>query len=180
MELAFWFCTLVPEVWAVACLARQPLFVRIRLIVGIVVLLASGFTSTFTDVFALWIAMLITSSIAHVGVTIVVFFLFRAAHAQSKDEFTRQLVACTAPLLAVVWCAYPAWWLAAQFSLMTPSAELIGWRLITFAAKFALASLLMCGNFIEQAKLIEDELAVFEDQRRRAEGRDEAKRLFVR
>lgn len=154
--------------------------VRFWLTAGITVLLASGFVSTFTDVFALWVAFLVVSSITHVGVTVFVLYLLRKVHSQSKDSFTRNVIAVTAPILTVVWFAYPAWWLAAQFSLFDPGSERIGWYLLEFLAKFALASMLMCGNFIEQAKLIEDELAVYEEQRRRADDREEAKRLFVR
>lgn len=38
----------------------------------------------------------------------------------------------------------------------------------------------MFGSFFEQAKDVEDELAVYEAQRRVAEGLNEAKRLFIR
>jgi len=154
--------------------------VRIRLFAAICILFASGAVATFTDMFALWMSALLVCFIAAIGVAALALTLLVKVHAHSKDEATRWLLTLAAPSLTVMWIAFPVWWLIAQFNLVTHSTEHVGWNAIAFCSKFVLASILVCGNFVEQASIVEAELAVYEAQRLLADGRDEAKRLFVR
>lgn len=134
-ELVFWTCTMMPEVWALAHLARQPVNDRLRLVVVLAVLLATGFLTTFAEIFALWITALVASCSAHVVVTLYMIRLFRAAYAQSRDTSTRRLVAVTAPVFLVTWYSFPAWWLIGQLNVVAPDGEQVGWRVIGFGAK---------------------------------------------
>lgn len=140
-EFVFWYCTIIPEVWALASFARQPVRERLRLFGVLTILFVSGSVSNFSETFAWWAATLVVSCVAHALATLFVVHLFRAAYAQSKDSSTQSLVSSTTSIFVIVWYSFPVWWLVGQFAIVSPEAEQVGWRIVGFIAKVSASEL---------------------------------------
>lgn len=179
-QIVFWTLTDVPITWALSVLAHQPVTTLRRLAIALFVLFSSGAICMFSEVFPLWIVSLVLCCTATVYVSGQLVRVILAAHAQSKDSFTRGLTIVALPILNVVWYAFPVLWLLGQLSVISPAAEDVSWVVLCFLSKFTLVVTLMFGVYFEHKQGI---LKVVEDlvvQQKEADIRYKAKRIFIR
>jgi hypothetical protein len=180
LMIVFWACGMSPEIWALSQVAGLQASERRFLMLAVAAMFSTGCVVFFTEVFALWVSVLVVSCIAHAVVTVLMTRVFLAARRQGKEHFTQRMLDIALPTFLFYWHSYPALWLVSQLSLISVETEHVLWPLLAFVTKFLVAAVLVFGSFREQAESFEEELVALDALRKHAEDKNDAKRIFMR
>lgn len=180
LEFVFWIFVTVPEFSALACVAGRRLSDRVIFSGVLGVLFLTGGVASFMESLATWVPLVVASFVAHFIATAILARVFWEAYEQGRDAFTRLLTAIVSVITLVIWMAFPVLWLLGQFAVVSPELEHSIWPILDLAAKKSVVFVLVFGCYQGDARSIEQELAMLDAQRKAAEARDQAKRVFMR
>ena len=180
LEYAYWIAVVVHEQLALTFLAKRPTAEGVISGCVLNVLFAAGSAASFTESLVPWATLLCIASISHLNATAYLTRTFRAAYINATDSSTRRLTAVFGSVAFALWNTYPLVWLAAQYSAITPETEACVWLILDITTKISVSFIMVFGSYREDTRAADAALQVLDAQRKSAEARDSAKRVFMR